>query len=198
MKKFKVVMYSIALGLSTANAQEACRSVKDSVPGGLLTKLYELAEGTPVKDVLESRVKSETPYSLFLPTNAAIDEVPVGVVNALLADDTLRTNTLLDHVWPKKYNLIGLLRLTETLPRAFSGTTAEELLQFPKSVVGGDFYFTVSDQRDGFSQLFFKQKISWGKDAFQGTFTTGSANIVNADRDTCVGNVFLIDKVIVR
>lgn len=204
MKIFKLLSLTTILGFNFATAQEheqpACRSVKHdlAVYESKVSKVFELAEGTAVKDVLESTVQSTTPFTLFLPTNDAIDSVPSGTVNALLADSALREKTLLDHVWPKEYDLIGLLNLGKSLPYLSSNTPDDVFAGLPQSVVGGEFYFNVLDFRDGGTSLFNSQAISFGKRAFQGNLDKGKAKILYADRRTCAGTVFLIDKVIIR
>lgn len=53
-------------------------------------------------DLLTTLEKSNTDYTLFAPTNAAFDKVPVDTLNALLADKEALRKVLLRHVVPNR------------------------------------------------------------------------------------------------
>jgi transforming growth factor-beta-induced protein len=104
MRKLSVIAIALTLiaalalpTLAPARAQDAQPDIVDiAVADGRFTTLVAAVTAAGLVDTL----KSDGPFTVFAPTDAAFAALPAGTVDALLADPNLLTDVLLYHVVP--------------------------------------------------------------------------------------------------
>jgi uncharacterized surface protein with fasciclin (FAS1) repeats len=107
---FAVILMLMSLAIGVTGAQD--QSIVDIAAGNEdFSTLVSLVQAADLVDVLSGELDPSLNFTVFAPTNAAFEQLPQEVVDALLADTALLTRVLTYHVSLEVYTSEDLTEL---------------------------------------------------------------------------------------